>query len=207
MGTLNSKLRTHPIRRNNASTTAAAVDNGSTDNCAVNGLTLSQTTFTCSNAGANTVFLTVTDVMGNFSTCSAVVTVLGQAITATATTDTTACGFNVSCANGTDGIATANGFGGCPGYTYLWSNGATSSIASGLGAGTYTVTVTDFAGTTSVANVTLTAAPAIVTTATSTLSCPNGTEGSIDLSVSGGSTCLGGFTYLWDNGGRPWMGQ
>ncbi|MFN8236934.1 MAG: HYR domain-containing protein [Chitinophagales bacterium] len=57
------------------STTAAAVNNGSSDACGVQSLSLSQTTFTCANVGANAVVLTVTDVNGNSSTCGATVTV------------------------------------------------------------------------------------------------------------------------------------
>jgi len=60
----------------NASTTAAAVNNGSYDNCTISSLALSQTTFTCSNLGANTVTLTVTDQSNNSSTATATVTVL-----------------------------------------------------------------------------------------------------------------------------------
>jgi len=60
----------------NGSTTTAAVDNGSSDNCGINSLGLSQTNFTCSHVGPNTVTLTVTDLYNNVGTCTATVTVL-----------------------------------------------------------------------------------------------------------------------------------
>ncbi len=60
----------------NGSTTAVAVDNGSTDTCGVATLELSQTEFTCANIGSNTVILTVTDVNGNSNTCTAEVNVI-----------------------------------------------------------------------------------------------------------------------------------
>ncbi|MCB9235899.1 MAG: HYR domain-containing protein [Bacteroidia bacterium] len=59
----------------NGSTTANAVNNGSSDACGIASLTLSTTTFGCSNVGANAVTLTVTDNNGNSSSCSANVTV------------------------------------------------------------------------------------------------------------------------------------
>ncbi len=59
-----------------ASITAAQLDGGSSDNCAVAGLSADQTSFSCSNLGANTVSLTVTDQSGNQSTCNAIVTVV-----------------------------------------------------------------------------------------------------------------------------------
>jgi hypothetical protein len=59
----------------NGSTTAAAVNNGSSDNCAIASLGLSQTAFVCSEVGANTEVLTVTDVNGNSTTCSTTITV------------------------------------------------------------------------------------------------------------------------------------
>ncbi|MBK9335622.1 MAG: HYR domain-containing protein [Lewinellaceae bacterium] len=59
----------------NGSTTAAAVDNGSSDNCGISSLELSQTNFTCNDVGPNTVTLTVTDATGNTASCSATVTV------------------------------------------------------------------------------------------------------------------------------------
>jgi ACT domain-containing protein len=58
-----------------ASITAAQVDNGSFDNCAISSITVSQTDFDCTHVGPNTVTLTVTDVNGKVSTCSATITV------------------------------------------------------------------------------------------------------------------------------------
>ncbi|MCB9234633.1 MAG: HYR domain-containing protein [Bacteroidia bacterium] len=55
----------------NGNTTASAVNNGSNDACGIQSLSLSQTSFNCSNVGANPVTLTVTDNNGNVSTCSA----------------------------------------------------------------------------------------------------------------------------------------
>ncbi len=184
----------------NGSTTAVAVDNGSTDNCTVDTLVLSQTAFTCANAGANTVTLVVTDVTGNSSSCTAGVTVVAQAVTASATTPVIDCGFNVSCAGATDGTATVTGGGGCPGYTYLWSNGQTTATATGLGAGVATVTVTDAAGGTSVATVTLTEPTAVSATVVTTAnSCFGDATGSADITAAGGNDCLG-YTFLWSNG-------
>ena len=51
------------------------IDNVSTDNCAIDSYALDITNFTCEDAGENTVTLTVTDIYGNSSTATAVVTV------------------------------------------------------------------------------------------------------------------------------------
>ncbi|MEK7415589.1 MAG: hypothetical protein AAB263_19970, partial [Planctomycetota bacterium] len=58
-----------------ATLTAAMVNNGSTDNCVYLGYSLSKPNFTCDNLGANLVTLTVTDLDGNTSTCTATVNV------------------------------------------------------------------------------------------------------------------------------------
>ncbi len=62
----------------NASITASQVNNGSSDACGIASLALNITTFNCANVNGNTVILTVTDVNGNSSTCSANVTIAGQ---------------------------------------------------------------------------------------------------------------------------------
>lgn len=60
----------------NATITAAQVDDGSTDNCAVTDRTVTPNAFTCATAGSNRVTLTIKDAAGNVGTCTAVVMVL-----------------------------------------------------------------------------------------------------------------------------------
>jgi len=60
----------------NASITATEVDDGSTDNCGIASLSISQDTFTTANIGDNTVTLTVTDDSGLTASCEATVTVI-----------------------------------------------------------------------------------------------------------------------------------
>ncbi len=55
--------------------TADTIDNGSTDDCGIDTITVTPNTFDCSDIGINTVTLTVTDNSGNTSTCTATVTV------------------------------------------------------------------------------------------------------------------------------------
>jgi len=52
-----------------ATITPAEVDNGSSDECGIDNMTLSQTDFDCSHLGDNRVLLTVIDLHGNTSTC------------------------------------------------------------------------------------------------------------------------------------------
>lgn len=54
-----------------ASIEANQINNGSFDNCGIQGLTLDNYNFNCSNVGANTVTLTVTDVNGNIQSAQA----------------------------------------------------------------------------------------------------------------------------------------
>jgi hypothetical protein len=60
----------------NVSITPVQVNNGSTDNCAIDSMMVVPNTFDCSNLGANTVTLTTFDSSGNFSSAIATVTVL-----------------------------------------------------------------------------------------------------------------------------------
>ena len=63
-----------------ATITASQIDNGSNDNCGVASISVSQTVFTSTDIGDNTVTFTVTDVNGNPSNCDAIVTVEAQTL-------------------------------------------------------------------------------------------------------------------------------
>ncbi|RYH72942.1 T9SS type A sorting domain-containing protein, partial [Flavobacteriaceae bacterium 144Ye] len=60
----------------NASIVVSQINNGSTDNCAIDSITLSQYDFTMADIGTNTITMTVTDYSGNTSVCNAIVTVI-----------------------------------------------------------------------------------------------------------------------------------
>jgi hypothetical protein len=106
---------------------------------------------------------------------------------------------NLNCNGDTSGAATVSASGGTSPYTYSWSNAATTAGISSVGAGTYTVTVADASGSTATASATITQPSAVVATSTSVtdVSCNGGSDGSITLSGTGGSSP---YTYAWTNG-------
>ncbi|MEX0812953.1 MAG: T9SS type A sorting domain-containing protein [Chitinophagales bacterium] len=84
-------------------------------------------------------------------------------------------------------------------YTFDWSNGANTQSVTGLSAGNYTVTFTDALGSVFVDSFEV-SAPSEITASLDSLTdpnCINGTLGSIDISVEGGTSP---YTYLWANG-------
>ena len=116
------------------------IDLGTSDNCAIDTMILSQSTFDCQNLGLNPVNLTVVDVNGNSNFCVVDVNVmLGvNAGFSLATTGTPESYFGAD-----NGTATAVATGGSGQFSFTWSNGATTAAITGLAAGTYTVTVID----------------------------------------------------------------
>ncbi len=85
-------------------------------------------------------------------------------------------------------------------FTYLWNTGANTQDLSGLGAGTYCVTVTDAMGCTGAICATVAAGcnPSLIANIDVTDESVVGVnDGSIDLSVFGGNPI---YTYTWDNG-------
>ncbi|MES2139782.1 MAG: SprB repeat-containing protein, partial [Bacteroidota bacterium] len=105
---------------------------------------------------------------------------------------------NVSCFNGSDGMATSTVSGGTPPYTYNWSSGATSPNATGLPAGTYTLTITDNLGCLLSNSVTITQPTIVITNTTSTNETCNYLNNGTATAVSSGGTP--GYTYLWQPG-------
>lgn len=108
---------------------------------------------------------------------------------------------NPSCNGVNDGTATVFPSGGTPNYTYQWSantGGQTTSTATGLGGGTYSVVVTDSKNCTETVSVILTSPSALVfSNITPThLPCNNSNNGSIAVTVTGGTPSYG---YVWTN--------
>ncbi len=152
------------------------------------------TTATASGLVAGTYSVTVSDSLGVNDVDSVTITE-PTAVVATAVVDN-----NVSVNGGNDGQASASGSGGTPGYTFAWSNGAVTATASGLTAGTYSVTVTDSNGGNDVDSVTITEPPVLLATVTSVTdeSFPGAADGAATVSATGG---VSPYSYLWSNGG------
>ena len=124
-----------------ATITAAQVDNGSSDNCSVATTTLSKTDFDCTNVGANTVTLTVTDDNSNVSTCTATITVQDN-INPTAICQNLTVQLDASGAASITAAQVDNGsFDNCGIATMTLDN--SSFDCTDVGANTVTLTVTD----------------------------------------------------------------
>ncbi|MEL0650570.1 HYR domain-containing protein [Algibacter sp. TI.3.09] len=128
----------------NASITVADINNGSTDNCSIDSITIDKTDFDCSNRGANTVTLTVTDISGNIDTCTTTVNIIDSQ------------GPDVACKSITveldaNGVATIvpgdvdDGSSDCSGLSSTTLS-QTTFDCSNLGANNVTLTVTDNGG-------------------------------------------------------------
>lgn len=117
-----------------------------------------QTTNPAVNLSAGNYSVTVSDINGCEASGNVVVTE-PPLLTTTAAATSDYNGYNIRCHGGSDGTAEAYPVGGVAPYTYLWSNGSTENPATGLSAGTYTVTITDANGCTASAEVTLTEPP------------------------------------------------
>ena len=85
-----------------------------------------------------------------------------------------------------------------PGYSYLWSNGATTSYQLNVPAGTYTVTVSAGGTCTQMASFTVydLAFPPQVATATTPATCGSN-NGVANITVTGG---VAPYSYFWSNG-------
>ena len=96
---------------------------------------------------------------------------------------------NVSCNGGSNGLATVTASGGSSPYTYSWSpSGGTGSTASGLSAGTYTVTVTDATSALKTVTVAITQPVSPSSRVVTNVSCFGGSNGTVNLTPSGGTS-------------------
>lgn len=148
-----------------------------------------QTTATATNLMAGAHIVTVTDNAGGSTTASASVNQPSQILINLSNPAT------ITCAQSTASVTATVG-GGTPGYTYLWSNGSTSSTLVTAAAGPYSLTVTDTRGCTRTAQVTIqqnTTPPVAVAGAPQVISC---SQPQATLSGVGSSTGAG-IQYNW----------
>ncbi|MEM0996837.1 MAG: gliding motility-associated C-terminal domain-containing protein [Bacteroidota bacterium] len=138
---------------------------------------------TYTNCDASTVVVT--------DTASIVLSGTGSFTVATAATP-------ASCFNSTDGTATATPAGSGP-FVYQWSTAPpqTTSTATNLAPGSYSVTVSDTSGCSIVQQVSVGSPPPLVLTTTTTdVLCAGDADGTASVSALGG---FGSYTYDWGN--------
>ena len=112
-------------------------------------------------------------------------------------------GYGVSCFGETDGFIdiTVEGGGGI--FSYNWSNGDNTQDLNNVGAGSYTLIVTDQNGCSESITIELIEPDGIETSVSLSdyngygVSCNGAIDGFIDVTVTGGT---GNYTYSWSNG-------
>ncbi len=155
------------------------------------------TTEDLANIPAGNYAVQVTDAYGCAATATA--TIFEPQLQACSTLTLATTKVDVSTAGGSDGSINLTVTGGNPPYSYFWGNGSTTQDISNLPSGDYAVQVTDDAGCTATTMVTI-EDPALpcstlqLTAVTTDASTFGGSDGSIDLTVTGGNPT---FTYDW----------
>lgn len=139
---------------------------------------------------AGTYTVTITDTLG----CALVDTFILTEPAAISATDSLVM---PACNGDANGGIYLDVSGGTPGYTYLWSNGATTASITALAAGAYDVSITDSLGCTVTSTYTLNDPPVLSLSTVVTAIDTGLGEGAIDLTPSGGTPP---YTYLWSNG-------
>ena len=161
------------------------------------------TTIAITGLPAGDYSVTVTDAQGCASICMK---------TISEPTPVTECVTNLAndsldCFGDMDGEMTVNVSGGTPAYFYVWNTGSTTTAITGLGAGNYSVTVTDSKGCKTNCSKTITQpAPLLVSCSSNhpndRLDCNGDLDGSISVSASGG---VADYSYLWSTGASTMM--
>ncbi|MAM05038.1 MAG: hypothetical protein CMD06_03665, partial [Flavobacteriales bacterium] len=158
-----------------------------------------QASSTFSGLYAGTYQIYAVDANGCFDSVEVTITQPTELIYTVSSTD-------VSCNGGSDGTAFIDTiYGGNPSYVYLWSNGQTTNTISSLFAGSYTVTVTDANGCSSIPSTAtvIVDEPDALQSNINVLNNSNcaGSQalatGEMEVSVTGGTT---GYNYSWSTG-------
>ena len=142
-----------------------------------------------SNISGGTYSVTVTDQNSCTASVSLVVTTLGGP------TVSVSGQTNVTCNGGNDGTISVTATGGSGALTYSWTpSGGNAPTATGLSAGSYTVSVTDAAGCIGSAIATITQPTVLVANSNVTAADCGSSNGSISVTAGGGT---GPYTYSW----------
>jgi len=147
---------------------------------------------TISSVSAGTYAVTVTDGNSCKTVSTVIITEPAPIVLGSISVTNTAC----NAATGTLTLNTTSG--GTGAYTYSWSNGASTSINTGLTSIAYTVTVSDANGCsqTEAATVGTVGGPTVNSSVSSTIKC-NGGTGTAMAIASGGIPL---YTYSWSTG-------
>ena len=149
------------------------------------------TTTQITNLGPGNYPVTVTDNHGCTTSASgSVTTPSGPSATETST--------DIACYNNNTGTINVTVNGGTGNITYSWSNSATSQNLTNLGAGTYTLTLTDANNCSFEVSATISQPTQLsVTGNNGSVSCNGDTTGTLAALVSGGTAP---YSYVWSNG-------
>ncbi|MCH7534440.1 MAG: T9SS type A sorting domain-containing protein [Bacteroidetes bacterium] len=147
------------------------------------------TTDTLTLVSAGTYTVTITDANGCTLTNSETV-VSSPSVSVTSVVTQPSCG---AC----DGAIDISVSGGTPPFSYFWSTFYTGQNTSGLCPGTYTVTITDASGCTTVNVDSLSANTLTIAIIGIDATCYGSSDGVLGLKVSGGSLP---YTYSWSTG-------
>jgi gliding motility-associated-like protein len=108
------------------------------------------------------------------------------------------------CFNDTNGSIDVTPIGGSGSYTYQWSTTATTQNISGIGIGTYSISVTDANGCSATTDIIIVQPDTLIASIEvaqfiggNGVSCNGASDGSLDLTVQGGTLP---YTYDWSTG-------
>ncbi len=147
------------------------------------------TTEDLSSRAAGTYSVTVTDAIGCKNNTSATIAQPAAALSVSGIST------DVSCNGGATGSINITASGGTTPYSYLWTGVVTTEDRSSIGAGAYSVTVTDANSCTATANFTI-AQPTTLTisSAITQATCPSATDAAINITAAGGTAP---YNYDW----------
>jgi len=157
-----------------------------------------------SNVSAGTYFVEIYDNAG----CSVKDTVTLMASTTSSLTanillqSSTVNGYDIPCYGGQTATLNATANGGNLPYSFTWDNGSTNALRQNIGAGTYSVTITDANGCVTSAQKTLNQPTQLIALGQVVsdfggfgIACNGGSNGVATVSPSGG---VGPYYYLWN---------